>query len=475
MLTLGFVLESLTDYRASGQEPSIGSVEIDSRNVEKGSMFVAFKGEKVDGHNFVAEAFKAGAVAALVERPVDGNHLLIDSRQPFDDQVEEGSSLTIPLCVLVGSTLEALQTLGKEWREQFPAVRVIGITGSVGKTTTKELTHAVLSQRFHTLKSEGNYNNEIGLPLALLGLRSWHQRAVLEMGMYTSGEIKVLCELAKPQIGVVTIVGLVHMEWLGSIEAIAEAKRELVEALPPSPEGVAILNMDEPLVMEMAEHTQARVFTYGLNDKADIWANDIVSMGLDGIRFSLHYRDEAITVHVPLLGRHSVHTSLRATAVGLVEGMAWDSIIAGLRDLTSQLRLVVVRGPSDSIILDDTYNSSPESAVAALNLLADLDGRRVAVLGDMLELGPVAEVSHRLVGRRAREVAHILIVVGSLGRIIGEEARAAGMPADRLFIVDDANAAVEVLEKTIEASDVILIKGSRGAHLDMIVAELGQD
>jgi UDP-N-acetylmuramoyl-tripeptide--D-alanyl-D-alanine ligase len=224
--------------------------------------------------------------------------------------------------------------LGREWREQFPALRVIGITGSVGKTTTKELTHAVLSQRFHTLKSEGNYNNEIGLPLALLSLRSWHQRAVLEMGMYTSGEIRLLCELAKPQIGVVTIVGSVHMEWLGSIEAIAEAKRELVEALPKSPEGVAILNMDEPLVMEMAEHTQAQVFTYGLNNKADIWADDIVSMGLDGIRFSLHYRDEAITVHVPLLGRHSVHTSLRATAVGLVEGMTWDSIIVGLRDLT---------------------------------------------------------------------------------------------------------------------------------------------
>ncbi len=155
--------------------------------------------------------------------------------------------------------------------------------------------------------------------------------------------------------------------------------------------------------------------------------------------------------------------------------MAWDSIIAGLRDLTSQLRLIAVRGPSDSIILDDTYNSSPESAVAALNLLADLDGRRVAVLGDMLELGPVAEVSHRLVGRRAREVAQILIVVGSLGRIIGEEARAAGMPADRLFMVDDAKAAVEVLKEIIEASDIILVKGSRGAHLDSIVAELGQD
>jgi UDP-N-acetylmuramoyl-tripeptide--D-alanyl-D-alanine ligase len=293
--------------------------------------------------------------------------------------------------------------------------------------------------------------------------------------MYTTGEIRLLCDLAQPQIGVVTIIGAVHMERAGSLEAIARAKQELVEALPPGPEGIAILNKDDPLVMAMAEKTQARVFTYGLDETADVWADEVVSMGLDGIRFRLNHGRERLRVHVPLLGRHSVHTSLRAAAVGLVEGLRWEELVAGLQGLTDQLRLVAVPGPNNSIILDDTYNSSPESAVAALNLLADLDGRRIAVLGDMLELGPVEEASHRLVGRRAREVAHIVVAVGSLGRIIGEEAIEAGLPANRVFIAADTDEAISILEEIIETADMILVKGSRGARLDQIVTKLSRD
>jgi UDP-N-acetylmuramoyl-tripeptide--D-alanyl-D-alanine ligase len=265
------------------------------------------------------------------------------------------------------------------------------------------------------------------------------------------------------------------MEWLGSIEAIAAAKQELVESLPPASEGVAILNQDDPLVMAMAGHTEAQVFTYGLDSKADLWASNIVSMGLDGVHLQLHHAGDFWNILVPLMGRHNVHTALRAAAVGLVEGMTWDEIIFGLRDLTSQLRLVAVPGPRDSILLDDTYNSSPESAMAALNLLADLNGRRVAVLGDMLELGPVEEASHRLVGRRAREVAHVLVAVGTLGYLIGEEALAGGMAPDLVFFAADSDAAVAVLNEIVEPADVILVKGSRGAKLDHIVMALGQD
>jgi UDP-N-acetylmuramoyl-tripeptide--D-alanyl-D-alanine ligase len=376
--------------------------------------------------------------------------------------------------VRVGNTLEAIQELGQQWRCKFPDLRTIGITGSVGKTTTKELAHTVLSQRFNTLKSEGNYNNEIGLPLTLLRLRPWHERAVLEMGMYTSGEISLLCDLALPQIGVVTMIGTVHMEWLGSIEAIAAAKQELVEALPAAPEGVAILNRDDDRVMAMADHTQARVFTYGLDSRADIWADNIRSMGLDGIHFSLHHGPESLNVQVPLLGRHSVHTALRASAIGLVEGLTWDEIVHGLQGLSSQLRLVAVPGPRNSILLDDTYNSSPESAVAALNLLADLDGRRVAVLGDMLELGPAEDMSHRLVGRRAKGVANVLVSVGDLGRLIGEEALLAGMQPDRVFFATDADEAISLLDGIIHSGDVILVKASRGIQLDRVVMALGQ-
>ena len=474
MFSLGFIFETLMEYEATGLEPIIASVVIDSRQVQPGSLFIAFQGDHVDGHAFVSDAFERGAIAALVEKPVPGEFLFMDIGQQQVETQQIFLDSNKPICLIVPSTLDALQTLGKAWRQQISGLRVIGITGSVGKTTTKELTHAVLSTRYKTLKSEGNYNNEIGLPLTLLSLRPEHEMAVLEMGMYTSGEISLLCELAQPQVGVVTIIGAVHMEWLGSIEAISAAKQELVESLPVAPEGVAILNKDDPRVMTMADTTQARIVTYGLDNNADLWADNIVSMGLDGIRFTIHYEEENLNLQVPLLGRHSVHTALRASAVGLVEGLKWDEIVRGLRGLSAQLRLVAVPGPNESIILDDTYNSSPESALAALNLLADLEGRRIAVLGDMLELGPVETASHRLVGRRAREVAHVLVTVGPLGRLIASEALNVGMPTDRVFIADDSVEAVTILENIVEPADVILVKGSRGIHMDQIVSAMGE-
>ncbi|MFQ5398130.1 MAG: UDP-N-acetylmuramoyl-tripeptide--D-alanyl-D-alanine ligase [Anaerolineae bacterium] len=467
MLNLGHFLETLTNHTATGAEPAIVAVTVDSREVVPGSLFVAFPGEHVDGHDYVQEAFARGAVAAIVERPIEGAHLTIDTRSG-----ESPLTLHTPVCLLVENTMTALQECARAWRARF-STRIIGITGSVGKTSTKELTHAVLSQRFRTLKSTGNQNNEIGLPLTLLSLQRFHERAVLEMGMYYRGEIARLCDLAKPEIGVVTMIGPVHLERVGSMDEIVAAKCELVEALPAN--GVAILNRDDEQVMSMAERTVARVFTYGLSSDAELWADGIHSMGLGGIRFTLHHEGESLNVSVPLLGRHSVHTALRAAAVGLVENMSWPEIIAGLGHTTAQLRLVVVPGPHGSLIIDDTYNSSPDSALAALNLLQDLDGRRVAVLGDMLELGAAEEQSHRLVGRRAADVAQVLVTVGRRARMIGEEALAVGMAADQVFIVDDAATAVPILEDLISPDDMVLIKGSLGMRMDRIVAALGQD
>lgn len=469
MLTLGHLLEALSDYRPRGNEPDVRSVIIDSRDAAPRDVFVAFRGSRRDGHDFVEDAFRRGAIAAVVERPVGDRGLTIDLNPGTGERPELPGTLTPPIQFVVPDTMVALQTWAKMWRARF-SVHVTGITGSVGKTSTKELAHSVLSQRFRTLKSEGNYNNEIGLPLTLLNLRPYHQHAVLEMGMYDRGEITLLCEIARPEIGVVTIVGPVHMSRLGSLEAIVAAKQELVEALPA--DGVAILNRDEPLVMGMAEHAQAAVFTYGLDPEADLWADEIVSMGLDGVRFTLHHEGQKLRIHVPLLGRHSVHTALRAAALGLNLGMPWEEIIDGLQDEPAQLRLVTERGPQGSLILDDTYNASPESVIAALNLLKDLEGRRIAVLGDMLELGPAEETSHRLVGRRVKGVAQILITVGSRGRLIAEEALQGGMSRDCVISVDDADAAIPVLEETIQAQDVILVKGSRGVGLDRVVAAL---
>lgn len=483
MLTLGHFLEALGAYQPTGTEPAIASVVIDSREAVSGSLFVAFAGEQVDGHEYVQPAFERGAIAALIEKPLSGDHTTIDLRAPLPNPLPGGEGTTTspfggglrwgtPVCLLVDNTMSALQTVAKAWRERF-SVRVIGITGSVGKTSTKELTYSVLSRRYRTLKSAGNQNNEIGLPLNLLKLQPHHERAVLEMGMYTTGEISRLTDWAQPEVGVVTIIGPVHLERAGSMEAIVAAKQELVEALPEH--GVAILNKDDERVMGMADHTEARIFTYGLDASADLWADNIRSMGLEGVGFTLHHGREAMAVQVPLLGRHSVHTALRAAAVGLVEGMAWPEIIVGLSETTAQLRLVAVPGPKNSIIIDDTYNSSPDSVMAACNLLHDLDGRHIVVLGDMLELGYMEEAAHRLVGRRAVETAQILLTIGRRGRFIAEEALAVGMPAERVFMVDDAVTAVPVLEEIIQEGDVILIKGSLGMGMDRIVAALGRD
>jgi UDP-N-acetylmuramoyl-tripeptide--D-alanyl-D-alanine ligase len=323
----------------------------------------------------------------------------------------------------------------------------------------------VLSQRYNTFKSPGNRNSIIGLPAALFDLRPEHERAVLEMGMYSTTEIARLCEIARPQIGVVTNIGPAHLERAGSMEKIIAAKRELVEALPPG--GTAILNMDDELVMSMVPYTSAAIFTYGLDNRADLWADNIHSMGLHG--------REDISLSIPLLGRHSVHTALRATAVGLVDGLSWPEIVAGLSSAgAAQFRIDAVPGPRGSTIIDDTYNSSPDSALAALNLLAELDGRRIAVLGDMLELGSVEEKSHRLVGRRAADVADILVAVGPRARIMAEEAQQIGMDAGRIIWVSETPQAIPVLEELIGDNDMILIKGSLGMGMDRIVTALGR-
>lgn len=467
-LTLGHVLAALTPFRAATLPTALREVVIDSRQVKAGDLFVALPGERVDGHAYIGDAFRRGARAALVSRP-DPAFAVVDCRPgaPVPPAWQPG-----PVQVWVEDSLTALQQVARAWRQQF-TVRVVGITGSVGKTTTKELTAAVLAQRYPTLKSEGNYNNEIGLPLTLLQLRPSHERVVLEMGLYVPGDIALLCDIARPQVGVVTLVGTVHLERAGTLEALVAGKRELVEALPA--DGVAILNADEPLVMSMAPFTAARIVTYGLDRRADVWAEGIESAGVRGVRFTLHYNGAAARIHLPLLGQHSVHTALRAAAVGFVEGLTWEEVSAGLQSHRDQLRVLLVAGPRDSLIVDDTYNASPESTLAALNLLRDLDGRRVAVLGDMLELGFAEEASHQLVGRRAAEVADVLVAVGARGRIIGEEALAVGMPAGRVHFAPDADTTLPLLQALIQPRDVLLIKASRGLRLDQLVAALMAD
>ena len=469
MLKQSDVLEALSGVRPEGKDEVITEATIDSRQVIPGSMFVALPGERTDGHDYIEQAFKRGAVIALVQRDLTDRLPVLDIRSGL--QPEAINKLQGPFCIWVENTLKALQQVAHFWRRKL-TLRVVGITGSVGKSTTKELVAEVLSQRYRTLKNVGNLNNEIGLPLTLLSLTEGHERAVLEMGFYVPGEIAFLCDLAQPQIGVITNVSAVHAERAGSIEDIARGKAELVQALPPAPDGVAILNYDDPLVREMASQTKARVFFYGLDSGADLWADGIESLGLEGIRFRLHYRGEILHLRVPMIGRHSVHTALRAAAVGLVDNLTWQEIVDGLHTRKTQLRLMIVRAENGAMILDDSYNSSPESTLAALNLLDELEGRKVAVLGDMLELGPYEEQGHVLVGVRASEVVNELVTVGERGRIIANAALKAGLPASATKDFSNTQEAIEYLRERLNDQDVVLVKGSHAMRMDLIVAAL---
>ncbi|MCG3210640.1 MAG: UDP-N-acetylmuramoyl-tripeptide--D-alanyl-D-alanine ligase [Anaerolineae bacterium] len=468
-LTLADVLTGLTGNLIEASQP-IASVVIDSRQAEPGSLFVALPGENVDGHQYVAQAFEHGAIAAITQQPVPPYWPAQTVRVGQDDPAQALANL--PVCLQVENSLAGLQQVAAHWRGQF-AARVIGVTGSVGKSSTKELLANVLATRFVTLKNEGNLNNEIGLPLTLLKLNPSHERVVLEMGMYDIGEIELLCRIARPQVGVVTNVEPVHLERLGTIERIAQAKAELVQALPP--DGVAILNRDDPRVAAMAQLTQATVVTYGMSPEADLWASDVQSAGLEGIRFVLHYRGEHIHVRLPLLGRHSVHTALRAALAGLVEGLDWAEIISGLQSLPSQaqLRLLAVPGPNQSTLLDDTYNASPASTIAALNLLDDLTApRKIAVLGDMMELGSFEEEGHRKVGCRAADVVDLLITIGARARWIAEEAAACGLVQSSILQFDTNQAAIDLLKEILEPENLVLVKGSNSQRMVEIVTAL---
>jgi len=469
VLILADILEALSGTRPEGASLVISEASIDSRQVIPAGLFVALPGERVDGHEYVGEAFKRGAHLALIQKDLSEKFAVLDLRA--GGLVAGAQIPEAPFCIRVENTVQALQKISGFWRRKLNA-RVIGVTGSVGKSTTKELVAEVLSQRFRTLKNQGNLNNEIGLPLTLLRMGLGHERAVLEMGFYEPGEITLLCDLALPSIGVITNVGMVHAERAGSQAAIAQGKSELVQALPPAPEGVAVLNFDDPWVKPMAEKTKAQVFYYGLDPHADLWADQIEGLGLEGIRFRLHYHNETLYFRVPLIGRHSVHTVLRAAAVGLIEGLTWQEIANGLQGGQSQLRLVAVHTDNGALILDDTYNASPESTLAALNLLEEMGGRKIAVLGDMLELGPYEQQGHELVGVRAAEVCALLVTVGERAKMIAEAALQAGLHPWAVSRFDTVSEAVDFLKSTLLPDDVALIKGSHGLRMDRIVSAL---
>lgn len=434
--------------------PSVGPLRfrnavVDSRKAGRGDIFFALPGEHVDGHEYVAHAAQRGAAAAVVRHDVDA-----DIAQ-----------------YVVPDPLKALQSLAWQRRSDRPRVKVVGITGSVGKTTTKELTAAVLATRYPLLKTEGNLNGEIGLPLVLLGLSQRHRRAVLEMGMWVAGEITLLCEIARPDVGIVTNVGPSHLERMGTIEAIEHEKGELPASLPE--DGVAVLNADDPRVARMADRTRAHVITYGVEHDADVIAKDVQSQGLAGVRFTLVHGDDEAAVYSRLPGRAMVPNALAAAAAALTDGMELDEVAAALSEAQIPARLKSHRGRNGSLIIDDSYNASPASMRAALDLLGEVPGRKFAVLGDMRELGSEEAEAHRQVGRYAAESADAIYAVGQLGRWIGDAAIAAGHPD--VHIVSDKAEVAQALLPQLQPGDVVLLKASRSLALESVLDELRED
>lgn len=448
MLSYGQVTQALGPLLREARPGGRGrfrTVSNDSRTLRPGDLFFALKTEQRDGHDFLGHAIEGGAAGAVVQRE--------------DVEVPAGVAL-----FRVADTQRALGELAGWWRSRRQ-VKVIGVAGNVGKTTTKEIAAAVLGARYGVLKSPANFNDEAGISMSLFGLKPRHQRAVLEMAMYSLGEIRRLCEIARPEVGVITNVGPTHLERLGSMEALANAKAELVESLPPH--GAAILNGDDPIVRGMSARTRAHTVLFGTGPGCEVRGRLVGSRGLEGIGFVLEYQGAEAQVSAPLPGRHLLHNALAAAAVGLVDGMSLQEVAQALAKARVPLRLQVYRGRQGATILDDSYNASPASMLAALDLLGEVPGRRIAVLGDMRELGPEEERGHRVVGQRAAEVAEVIHAVGQLGRIIGETARQAGHPCVALW--DSKEEAAREVAGSLEPGDVVLLKASRALALETVL------
>ena len=449
-----------TLLRRSDRRVRLGAV--DSRLVVPGSLFVALAGERTDGHRFLVAAAQAGAAALLVGRHPDP----AAGEAPLD-------ALGDVTVVLVADPLRALHAVAASWRRRFDLL-VVGVTGSIAKTSTKEAVAGVLACRYETLRTEGNQNNEVGMPLTVLRLGPEHGAAVLEMGMYTGGEIRDLAAIGLPSIGIVTAIQPVHLSRIGSVEAIVDAKAELLEALPGAADGgVAILNADDPRVRAMAPRTRARVVSYGFAPDADVRATDVASGGFEGMRFRLVTPVGERSVAIRALGRLAVHNALAAAAAGLAAGLDLDELLPGLdAGSTAPHRSVLIRA-GGVVIVDDSYNAAPGSVRAALELLAGLPGRRVAVLGELRELGSAHAGGHREVGEVAGDTLDLLVVVdggpGGAAEGIAQGARAAGLAPDRVIAVPDAAAAVDVLRDRLAPGDVVLVKASRGVALERVV------
>jgi UDP-N-acetylmuramoyl-tripeptide--D-alanyl-D-alanine ligase len=431
---------------------------IDSRTVAPGEIFFAVRGERFDGHDFVQVALERGASAAVVSR---------QKLASLPESVRQGD-----LLVVEEDPLAALQRLAAAVRRHWGG-RVVGVTGSAGKTTTKEAVAAVLAARFRVLKSEGNLNNGFGLPLQLLRLEPEHEVAVVEMGMNHAGEIAALAKIAAPNWGVVTNVGWAHAEnFPDGISGIARAKYELIEALPA--DGVAFLNCGDPYVSQFGRDFPGKTIFYGSGPCADPHAEEVVELGQEGSRFQVLVGQESATVRLSLMGRHNVTNAMAAIAVGLEAGIPLAECVAAVEALRAGSKRGQVRRWRGAAIIDDCYNSNPEALKSMIATLASTPAtRRILVAGEMLELGRDSPELHRACGEFASRQG-IEVIVGVRGKAVHLVDGALEAGAQAVF-VESPEAAAEWLRAELHAGDAVLLKASRGVQLERAVAALGDD
>jgi len=436
--------------------PALEGVSTDTRTLGPGSLFVALRGERFDGHDYLGEAAAKGAAAAVVA------------------EARAGEASPLPR-LAVADTLAALGAIARLHRRRFP-IPVVAVTGSNGKTTTREMIAEILATRGKVLRTEGNLNNEVGVPLTLLGLDPSHTSAVIEMGMSHPGEIARLAAIALPQIGVVTLAAPAHLEGLGTVDAVADAKAELYQGLPEG--GIAVANADDARMLRRAQASGRRMLTFSASKgrRGDVVVLEVVSQGDDGLRFVLGVGNREVGVHIPaLVGAHNAANAAAAAAAAIALGCTDREIARGLaavRPVGRRLRLTGL--PSGVRLLDDCYNANPASMSAALGTLAGLAAgpglRPVAVLGDMLELGPLEAEAHRALGAEAaRAGVKVLATFGPRTALTAEAARAAGLAA---FHTEDPDALVRWARETVAPGDVLLVKGSRGMRLERLVEAL---
>ena len=429
-------------------ELEVTSITTDSRKAEDGCLFVAVKGERADGHQFLPQIFEKGALGALVE---------VEPENPAGPYI------------LVDSTLRAVKDIAEYYRQQLP-VKVVGITGSVGKTSTKEIIASVLAEKYKVLKTLGNFNNELGLPLTVFRLREEHEIAVLEMGISDFGEMHRLSKVAKPDICVLTNIGLCHLEFLKSRDGILKAKSEIFDYI--AEDGKIVLNGDDDKLSTIQEVKGIKPVFFGVESDREVYADHIIPRGLKGIQCEIHADGESFQTVVPIPGYHMVLNALAATAVGRTLGLTMEEIKAGIEKLESLGGRFHIIETDNITIVDDCYNASPSSMKASLDVLKDADQRKAAILGDMFELGENAVQLHAEVGAyAAQHKIDLLVCVGEMCKHMAQAAKDAGGCKEVVY-VENLDSLTEVLPGMIKKDDTVLVKASHGMHFDNVVNRL---